>query len=81
MRLNLVSDMGGRSFSRAMAQAYQMGYDDAKKLNKKDRNIYPRKTGAEIVETIASKALVEHAKFLRGAYGAGMWQYKMVAGE
>lgn len=81
MKLNLVSDLGGRAFARAMRQAYDMGYNDAVELNKADRRIYPRKTGEEIVREIAIKALKEHASFLRQAYGAGMWQYKREIGK
>lgn len=81
MRLNLIADPGGRHFARAMSQAYQSGYDDAKALNKNGRKIYPRKTGMQITKEIASKALGEHTKFLRSAYGAGMWQYKREVGQ
>ena len=81
MRLNLLADPGGRHFARAMSQAYQMGYDDAKELKKKGRRIYPRKTGLQITKEIASKALEEHTKFLRSAYGAGMWQHKREVGQ
>ena len=76
MRLNLVQDMGGRSLKRAMSQAYQMGYDDAKVLHKEGRRIYPRKSGKEIAKELASRALKDHASFLRQSYGAGMWQYR-----
>ena len=81
MRLNLMSDPGGRSLKRAMSQAYQMGYDDAKALHKKNRRIYPRKTGTQIGKDIVSRAHPEHLKFLRASYGAGMWQYRMEIGE
>jgi len=64
-----------------MSLAYQMGHDDAKELRKKKRRIYPRKTGKEIAAALTSKALAEHAKFLRQAYSAGMWQYKRQVGQ
>jgi len=76
MKLNLISDIGGRAMARAMMQAYQMGYDDAKKLAEANRKIYPRKTGFTIAKSLASKFHDEQASFLRNAYGAGMWQYK-----
>lgn len=76
MHLNLMADPGGRHFARAMARAYQMGFDDAKALHKEGREIYPRKTGNDIAKAVATRAHAQHKKFLRGAYGAGMWQYK-----
>jgi len=81
VRLNLVSDPGGRSLKRAMSQAYQMGYDDAKALKKAGRRIYPRKTGKDIAKELTSKALEDHASFLRQSYGAGMWQYRHEIGR
>jgi len=76
MKLNLISDAGGRSFARAMSQAYQMGYDDAMKMHADGKRIYPRKSGVEIAKDIVSKAHKEHSAFLRYAYGAGMYQYR-----
>ncbi len=64
-----------------MSLAYQMGYDDAKELRKKKRKIYPRKTGKQIAAVLTSRALDEHAKFLRQAYSAGMWQYERQVGR
>lgn len=64
-----------------MQRAYQMGYDDARELKRKGRKIYPRKTGLEITKAIASRATAQHTKFLRSAYGAGMWQYKREIGQ
>lgn len=81
MKLNLISDPGGRSLKRAIAQAYQMGYDDAKALKKAGRRIYPRKTGKQISKALVSRARIDHATFLRQAYGAGMWQYRYEVGQ
>ncbi len=81
MRLNLVSDPGGRSLARAMQQAYQLGYEDAKELNKNGKRIYPRKSGADIAKALTTRALKDHATFLRQSYGAGMWQCKRELGQ
>lgn len=75
MRLNLINDIGGRSFARAMSQAYSMGYDDAKELHSRGKRIYARKTGKDIARALTSKASSIHASFLRKSYGAGMYQY------
>lgn len=80
MLLNLVSDPGGRAMARAISRAYQMGYDDAKTLHRDGRKIYSRKSGKKIAKEIASLYRKEHCKFLRQAYGAGMWQYRQAVG-
>lgn len=81
MRLNLISDQGGRSFARALQRAYQMGYDDAKAQHKKGRPIYAQRNGIEIAKAIVSKALTGHKKFLRSAYSAGLWQCQREVGS
>ena len=77
MKLNLIADAGGRSFARALARAYVLGYEDAKDAHRRGKKIYARRTGIDIAKYIASHYRIGHAKHLRSAYGAGVWQYEM----
>lgn len=76
MRLNLISDRGGRSMERALAKAYRMGYEDARKLDKRGAKVRALRTGDELTKAICSHCNPHHITSLRSAYGAGLAQYK-----
>lgn len=76
MKLNLLSDIGGRNMERALLKAYRMGYSDAKKLHKRGAKVRALMTGEQITKEICSQCREEHIPFLRSAYGAGLSQYK-----
>ena len=61
--------------ARAMGQAYQMGYDDARALKKLGRLIKPRKTGEQIASLLVADATKEQAGYLQQAYASAMWQF------
>ena len=81
MKLNLMSDPGGRSFARAMQRAYQMGYDDGRAMKKKGIQVRAKIKCFELAKSITSASTKKHAQYLRGSYGAGLWQYRREIGE
>ena len=76
VKLNLISDIGGRNMERALAKAYRMGYEDARSLHKRGSKSRALKTGEQIVKEVCSQCKTFHIPFLRSAYGAGLSQYK-----
>ena len=76
MKLNLLSDLGGRNMERALSRAYRMGYDDAKKLHKRGAKSRALRTGEQVTKEICSHCREDHVTFLRSAYSAGLNQYK-----
>lgn len=76
MKLNLISDIGGRSMERALVRAYRMGYEDARKLHKRGSKPRALLTGEQVAKAICTQCRDAHVSFLRSAYGAGLSQYK-----
>jgi hypothetical protein len=74
VKLNLVSDHGGRSMERALVRAYRLGYEDATKLRKRGAKMRPLRTGETLAKEICSRCYPEQIPFLRSAYGAGLMQ-------
>jgi hypothetical protein len=75
MKLNILSDLGGRNMERALSRAYRMGYEDAKKLYKRGAKLRALRTGEQIAKEICTQCHKQHVPFLRSAYGAGLAQY------
>ncbi len=75
MKLNLISDLGGRSMERALIRAYRMGYEDAKTLHKRGAKPRALRTGEQIAKEICTQCREHHTTFLRSAYGSGLAQY------
>lgn len=79
MKLNLVSDHSGRQLERALRRAFQLGFEDAKKLKKRGSSqVRSLRTGEEIAKDLTSQCKKDYIPFLRSAYGAGLFQGDLV---
>lgn len=78
MKLNLVADHSGRQLERALARAFRIGFEDAKKLKKRGSQVRSLRTGEEIAKDLTSQCKKDHIPFLRSAYGAGLFQGDLV---
>ena len=78
MKLNLVADSGGRQLERALRRAFQLGFEDAKKLKKRGSQVRSLRTGEEIAKELTMQCKKDHIPFLRSAYGAGLFQGDLV---
>ncbi len=74
MKLNLISDLGGRSMERALIRAYRLGQDDAIKLRKRGSKPRALRTGGELAKELCSRYRKSQIPFLRSAYSAGLDQ-------
>lgn len=67
--------------ARALARAYQIGYDEAKAQHKRGVQIRPMLDGLDVTKRITSDVRKGHVRFLTSAYRAGSYQCKMETGK